>query len=139
MKFNRLTDEQLRKYDDPDSELFSDDLHKHFEATKLTNWLEISDEGVRILSLILDLEIEDESPEKSVIEAVAARAYDGAMQICARAFGFDNPHSLLNFMFAMEKWEDDGIGWGRNSDEEMPPPLASLEELGLLVSRRKKR
>jgi len=78
-----LTDEQLHLY------TTEDDLHKHFDALNLDNWVDVNLEGERVLSVCAEVDIGDSCLVADVMAAVAAEAQHTAFRAVARLFGID--------------------------------------------------
>jgi hypothetical protein len=96
-----------------------DDFHRHFENLALAEWLDVRDEGRRLLGAVLDTPIEKDSALDQVISSVAAAGYTGAMIGVARALGIEV--SVLNC--AVAEW----------SEPAEPPDAVGLDGFAALI------
>lgn len=93
----KLTDDQLKVMQaeykaEPGEGVELDDVVRHFEFycdQVERHWVEISNEGNRVLELITGDEVGEWSPADSVITGVAAASHHGAMAAVAAALGVD--------------------------------------------------
>lgn len=97
----------------------ADDIHRHFEATKLRDWCEVADEARRIHNLMFveagEEFVEDGSPLDGVWTGAAAQAAHGVWATVADALGLNK-----NILEAtLEDWYIHG--------GEVPPPMTMDE------------
>lgn len=88
-----------------------DEFHDHFQDFGRWEWIEIAEEGQRIWSL---LSREDVTYQSSLIHAVSAQAFYGALDVVSAALGLDS--RVLASMLG--PWTD------RQDD---PPPAVTME------------
>ena len=103
-----LTDDALGNASDIDPS----DFFSHFEKFGRWYWPEISAEAVRMLSLVVCAEVEEESPIDSIISAASAQAADGAIAAVAAALGVDK-----------DALEITVNAWYETLDQDLPSPV----------------
>ncbi|MFA5186965.1 MAG: hypothetical protein WC551_10835 [Patescibacteria group bacterium] len=118
------TESRLLDWENPNTETLCD-AHFHMKDFGRWDWVDVSDEGVRIWNLMFDDNIESLSAADSVFSAIAAQSAEGAFNAVAAALGVDP--EALKLVAAC---------WYENQDD-LPPPV-SAEKFMEMVAEYKK-
>lgn len=99
-----MTDNEIKNWQNAETD-FEDELHKHFEGTERSDWIESAREGSRVYSLMFDVEIEGGSPIDGLFAAVAADASETVFRAVASAFGL----TIEEVQQGLEDWYMTGL------------------------------